>query len=107
MANIRKTHDTQAKVKISIEAIKGSKTTAELTSTYGVHATQINNWKKAALDIIPEAFSSKRKRIEDDQQALVDERIKKKKCLLNGIILLVPPTNITKGDLREYCHKNH
>jgi uncharacterized lipoprotein YajG len=38
MANIRKTHDTQAKVKISIEAIKGSKTTAELTSTYGVHA---------------------------------------------------------------------
>jgi hypothetical protein len=43
-------------VKISIEAIKGSKTTAELTSTYGVHATQINNWKKAALDIIPEAL---------------------------------------------------
>jgi hypothetical protein len=54
-------------------AIKGSKTTAELTSTYGIHATQINNWKKAALDIIPEAFSSKRKRVENDQQALVDE----------------------------------
>jgi hypothetical protein len=55
MANIRKTHGTQAKVKI-----------------YGVHATQINNWKKAALDIIPEAFSSKRKRVEDDQQALAE-----------------------------------
>ncbi|HIL79038.1 MAG: hypothetical protein ABGX71_00540 [Methyloprofundus sp.] len=76
MTNIRKTHSTQAKVKISIEAIKGSKTTAELTSTYGVHATQINNWKKAALDIIPEAFSSKRKRVEDDQQTLVDELYK-------------------------------
>jgi transposase-like protein len=49
MPNIRKTHSTQAKVKIAVEAIKGSKTTAELTSAYGVHATQINNWKKAAF----------------------------------------------------------
>ncbi len=32
--------------------------------------------KKAALDIIPEAFSSKRKRVEDDQQTLVDELYK-------------------------------
>jgi transposase len=76
MPNIRKTHSTQAKVKIAVEAIKGSKTTAELTSAYGVHATQINNWKKAALDIIPEAFSSKRKRVEDDQKTLVDELYK-------------------------------
>lgn len=76
MPNIRKTHSTQAKVKIAVEAIKGSKTTAELTSTYGVHATQINTWKKAALDIIPEAFSSKRKRVEDDQTTLVDELYK-------------------------------
>lgn len=76
MPNIRKTHSTQAKVKIAVEAIKGSKTTAELTSTYGVHATQINTWKKAALDIIPEAFSSKRKRVEDDQKTLVDELYK-------------------------------
>ena len=76
MPNIRKTQSTQAKVKIAVEAIKGSKTTAELTSTYGVHATQINTWKKAALDIIPEAFSSKRKRVEDDQKTLVDELYK-------------------------------
>lgn len=72
----RTKHSTQVKVKIALEAIKGNKTTAELTSTHGVHATQINNWKKAALDIMPEAFSSKRKRADDEQQALIDELYK-------------------------------
>ena len=64
MTTIRKKHSTQSKVKIALAAIKGDKTTAELTSAYGVHATQINNWKRAVLDIIPEAFSSKRKRVQ-------------------------------------------
>lgn len=72
----RAKHSTQVKVKVALEAIKGDKTTAELTSTHGIHATQINNWKKAALDIIPEAFSNKRKRVEEDQQSLVDELYK-------------------------------
>ena len=76
MTTIRKKHSTQSKVKIALAAIKGDKTTAELTSAYGVHATQINNWKRAVLDIIPEAFSSKRKRVEDEQQSLVDELYK-------------------------------
>ena len=45
----------------------------ELTTKYSIHATQINNWKKAVLDVLPEAFSNKRKRQEDDQQNLIDE----------------------------------
>ena len=43
---------------------------------YGIHATQINTWKKAALAIMPEAFSSKKKRQENGQQALIDELYK-------------------------------
>ena len=57
-------------------AIRGTRTTAEISSHYGVHASQINTWKKQALEAIPEAFSSKRKRQEDDQEALVDELYK-------------------------------
>jgi transposase-like protein len=72
----RKKHSTQTKVKVVLEALKGEKTTAELTAKYGIHATQINNWKKAVLDVLPEAFSNKRKRQEDDQQALTDELYK-------------------------------
>ena len=52
------------------------KTIAEITAKYGIHATQINLWKKAVLTVLPEAFSSKRKRQEEDQQALIDELYK-------------------------------
>jgi len=72
----RKKHSTQTKVKVVLEALKGEKTTAEITSNYGIHATQINHWKKAALEIIPEAFSTRKKRLEDEQQTLVDELYK-------------------------------
>jgi len=72
----RKKHSTQTKVKVVLETLKGEKTQAEITAKYGIHSTQINNWKKAALEILPEAFSSQRKRTEDDQQALIDELYK-------------------------------
>ena len=72
----RKKHSTQTKVKVVLEALKGEKTTAEITAKYGIHATQINTWKKAVLAILPETFSHKKKRQENDQQALIDELYK-------------------------------
>ena len=44
MSVIRKRHTQQIKIKVALEAIKGQKTTAEITARYGVHATQINTW---------------------------------------------------------------
>ncbi len=76
MTVTRNRHSSQTKVKVAVEAIKGEKTTAELTAKYGVHASQISSWKKQALAVIPEAFSGKRKRSETDQQALIDELYK-------------------------------
>ena len=73
MARIRKTHTLNTKVKVALEAIKGEKTTSEITSQYGIHISQINNWKKQAIEQIPNAFSRKRKRQKEDQQKLVDE----------------------------------
>jgi len=73
MARMRKTHPLQTKVKVALEAIKGEKTTSEITSKYGIHTTQVNTWKKQALEQIPNAFSRKRKKQKEDQQKLVDE----------------------------------
>ena len=73
MVGIRKTHPLQTKIKVAIEAIKGEKTASEITSKYGIHTTQINNWKKQALEQIPHAFSKKRKKQKEDQQKLIDE----------------------------------
>lgn len=73
MASVRKTHTTAFKIKVALDAIKQQKTVNELTAEHGVHASQINTWKKQALDIIPEAFSSKRDKAEQNQDAQVNE----------------------------------
>ena len=53
--------------------IKEHKTLNELTAEYGVHATQISNWKKQALAVIPTAFNTKQQANEQAQQAIIDE----------------------------------
>ena len=60
MASPRKHHSAEIKAKVALEAIKGVKTTNEIASEYGVHPTQISQWKKQVLDELPEIFTSKR-----------------------------------------------
>ena len=59
MGNVRKRHTAEFKVKVALEAIRQRKTTNELTTEYGVHATQVSTWKKQALASMPPAFSRK------------------------------------------------
>jgi transposase len=66
MATVRKNHSKEFKTKVAIEAIRQQKTINELTSEYGIHATQINQWKKQALAVIPEAFSGKKEKYQDN-----------------------------------------
>lgn len=54
--NTRKRFSSQFKAKVAWEAIKGDRTIAQLASQYGVHATQINRWKKQAQAHMAEAF---------------------------------------------------
>jgi transposase len=72
MAGVRKTHSAQFKTKVAIEAIKEHKTVNELTSEYGIHASQLSSWKKQALEIIPQAFVGKKDKSQTDQQALIE-----------------------------------
>jgi transposase len=73
MANVRKRHTVEFKAKVAVEAIRQQKTTNELTAEYGIHATQINTWKKLALAAIPAAFSSPKEKGQESQQAEIDE----------------------------------
>ena len=73
MTKVRKRHNAEFKSKVAIEAIKEQKTINELTAEYGVHATQISNWKKQALAVIPSAFNTKQQDNEQAQQATIDE----------------------------------
>jgi transposase len=52
----RKTFSKEFKARVALEALRGEKTVAQLSSEYGVHATQINAWRKQALAGLPELF---------------------------------------------------
>ena len=67
----RKRYSSEEKTKVAIEAMKGQKTINELASEYGVHPTQITQWKKQALEEITTGFSGGRERRERTDEALV------------------------------------
>ncbi|WP_341750694.1 transposase [Candidatus Tisiphia endosymbiont of Sialis lutaria] len=66
-----KHYSAEEKTKIVIEAIKGELTIAQITSKYGVHATQISNWKKQGLELLVQGFKSKAQSTDPNQQELV------------------------------------
>lgn len=68
---IRRHHPPALKARVALEAIKGAKTTAEIVSIYGVHTTQVKQWKDIALANIEGHFSGKQERRLSDNEDLV------------------------------------
>ena len=56
--SIRRVHDAQFKTKVVLEALKGQKTLAQLSSEFGIHAQQITDWKRQVLEGMPSLFES-------------------------------------------------
>ena len=54
-----KSYTAAEKYKIALEAIRGNLTQSQITAKYQVHATQLNKWKKQALEYLQAAFSNK------------------------------------------------
>ena len=73
---IRKQFSKEFKAKVAIEAVKGLKTTAELSSEFGVHPTQIAQWKNELRDGLPELFKGKKSAEEKGKDQLIDELYK-------------------------------
>jgi putative transposase len=70
MTKQRKTYSADFKAKVAIAAIKGQQTVNEIASSYGVHPNQVIQWKRQALDAIPNAFSSARVRDAEKDEEL-------------------------------------
>lgn len=77
MGNMRKQFGKEFKGRVAIEALKGLKTTAELSSEYDVHATQINQWKRELKEALPGIFARGKSTEEKDQEKLVDDLYKR------------------------------
>ena len=70
MATQRKQYSADFKARVALEALKGHKTMNELVGTYGVHATQIIKWKKHLQNELPQVFSDRRAKRDQDHEAL-------------------------------------
>lgn len=57
MTKPRRYFTASMKSKIAIAAVEGKFTQTQITSEYGVHATQIKAWKQTALKAIEDVFS--------------------------------------------------
>jgi transposase-like protein len=71
MAKPRKHYSNDLKARVALEAIKGYKTANELAAEYGVHPTQIAQWKKQALDGLPDPFSTRRSEQAKSEEDLI------------------------------------
>lgn len=63
MANIRKKHSAEFKAKVAMAAIREEGTIADLSSKYGVHASQIHAWKKTLQDGAAAMFEGEKKAV--------------------------------------------
>ncbi len=66
---MRKKFEAPLKAKVAIEALRGEKTIAELSSEYGVHPNQISKWKQDLFLGAAEVFTKENK----DKANLMEE----------------------------------
>ena len=56
----RKVFSGEFKAQVALEAIRGVKTVNEIAQAFGVHPTQVGQWKKELLDQAGSLFDAKR-----------------------------------------------
>ncbi len=88
MSQQRKRHGAEFKSKVALEALKGMKTTNELSSQYGVHPTQISQWKRRLQEGSREIFTGARSKdvqAHEAEQAKLYEEIGRLKMELDWL----------------------
>lgn len=73
MVNMRRRHNAAFKAKVALEAVKGERTIAQIASEFGIHPNIVRKWRKQLLEMLPDLFSDRRKKVEDDRDELEAE----------------------------------
>jgi transposase len=75
----RTQYTKQKKAEIVLELLREEKTIAQIATEYGIHPTQLSQWKKTALEGLPELFERGEKaaqKAEKEQQKQVEQLYK-------------------------------
>ena len=71
MKQNRRKHSPSFKAKVAMEALKGEETTAELSSRFEVHPSQIRTWKKALAEGATGIFGGDQDQKKKGDEALI------------------------------------
>ena len=88
MSGNRRKLSAELKAKVALEALRGVRSVNELASKHGVHPTQIQKWKKQAMEDLPELFKDRRSRegkADEDLKSRLYEQIGKLQVELEWI----------------------
>ena len=69
MSRKRRVFGASFKAKVALAAVRGDKTTAELSSKFKIHANQVSAWKRQLLEGAPELFADGRSSKKDEASA--------------------------------------
>lgn len=69
----KKVFTSAYKAKVALAACKGEKTIPQLADEYGVHPTQISNWKKQFLENASSVFENKENSIQKTDPKLIEK----------------------------------
>jgi transposase-like protein len=83
MTGIRKYHGKEFKLKVVLAALSGEKNLSQLASEYGVHTTQIKEWKAQALEAVGERFAQRRGKKQESLESRLYEEIGRLKVELD------------------------
>jgi transposase-like protein len=73
---MRKKFEAGFKAKVALEAFKGEKTMAELSSEYEVHANMISRWKQELLHGISGIFNNKQVKQDNNEEEKIGKLYK-------------------------------
>ena len=71
----RRKYPKELKARVALEAIKGEKTIAEISSEYEVHSNMVTKWKKQLKDNMSDIFIRKNEQ-EPDSEKKIDNLYK-------------------------------
>jgi len=66
----RKVYPKELRARVALEALKETKTIAEISSEYEVHSNMISKWKKHLQDNIADIFIRKNEKDPDAEQQI-------------------------------------
>ena len=77
MSQKRRTHSSDLKAKVALEAVKERRTISQIASEYQVHPNQVALWKNQLLENLGTLFSDGRKSIQEkeDKESLLYQQI--------------------------------